>query len=85
MARIPPETIARWQETATDWLAANAKKDGRPATIQDVTTGRDAWTVAHCAGLLADAYRIDGIHDAHIQTALGKVFPDAVFRDAKRY
>ncbi len=81
MAKIPAEIVDRWRATAAEWIAANCKN----ATIESVVLGRDAWTVAHRAGLTEEAYRDRGIHDAHIQTALQAIFPNVVFRDAKRY
>lgn len=57
-------------------------------TKEDVKTGRDAWSIAHKAGITRRAYDLPrelGVNDAHIQTALEDIFPNAVFRDAKRY
>jgi hypothetical protein len=65
---------------ADSWLAA------RGNARADIKTGRDAWTVAHGAGITSHAYDLArDITDAHIQTALERVFPHAVFHDAKRY
>ena len=51
-----------------------------------IIEGWQAWKVAHKAGVLDDAYSISrDITDGHIQTALEKIFPCAVFKDAKRY
>ena len=59
---------------------------GRNLTRDDVKTGRDAWNIAHKASITNHAYAIDrDVLDAHIQTALQRVFPNAVFRDKKRY
>jgi hypothetical protein len=83
MSKIPSAIVADWRERATRWLVENTKN---ATSCTDVKTGRDAWLVAHRAGLCAEAYAMSrDIHDAHIQTALEKVFPNAVFRDAKRY
>ena len=83
MAKIPAETVNAWLARAAQWLTDNVS----PVTAcTDVKTGRDAWTVAHGAGLCREAYDMArGIHDAHIQTALQAIFPNAVFRDAKKY
>lgn len=55
-------------------------------TRDDILTGRDAWAVAHKAGVTRDAYDISrDICDAHIQTALAALMPRAVFKDVKRY
>jgi hypothetical protein len=51
-----------------------------------ITEGWQAWRVAGKAGVLDDAYSIGrDITDGHVQTALEKIFPCAVFKDAKRY
>tara|TARA_R110000868_G_scaffold76760_10_gene220473 strand:- start:610 stop:846 length:237 start_codon:yes stop_codon:yes gene_type:complete len=53
---------------------------------RDITTGREAWQIAHRAGIVRHAYDIDrSITDAHVQTALEAIFPYAVFKDKKRY
>ena len=52
---------------------------------EDVKTGVDAWTVAHETGITKTAYALPNVVDAHIQTALGVIFPNAVFKDSKRY
>lgn len=55
-------------------------------TRELIATGRDAWTVAHRAGITRHAYGLGrDVNDAHIQTVLERVFPNAVFRDPKRY
>ena len=62
----------------------------RGYTFADIVTGRDAWSVLHQSG----AYRAIGddfvggypdYKDAHLQTALAHVMPNAVFKDAKVY
>jgi hypothetical protein len=51
-----------------------------------ITEGWQAWRVAGKAGVLDDAFAISrDITDGHIQTALEKIFPAAVFKDPKRY
>jgi hypothetical protein len=70
-----------WSNRAAAWLAANAPQ----LTRESIATGRDAWTVAHRAGLTAEAYEDRNVTDAHIQTALENIFPNAVFQDRKRY
>lgn len=55
-------------------------------TLADVTTGRDAWAVAHNAGIASHAYALSrDVFDSHIQTALEAIMPNAVFQDKKRY
>jgi hypothetical protein len=59
---------------------------GHGYSRSDIKTGAQAWAVASRAGITHDAYAIDrSINDAHIQTALEKIFPEAVFKDPKRY
>lgn len=59
-------------------------------TFLDVKTGQDAWNVLFKSG----AYRAIGddfiggypdYKDAHFQTALARLMPNAVFKDAKVY
>ena len=55
-------------------------------TRDSITEGWQAWKVADMAGVTRDAYEISrDICDAHIQTVLEKILPNAVFKDAKRY
>jgi hypothetical protein len=83
MAKIAADTVTAWRARCEDWLAAHPTVR---ATLADIKTGRDAWTVGHCSGVVREAYDMGrDIHDAHIQTALQAIFPNAVFRDAKRY
>lgn len=51
-----------------------------------VETGSMAWSLAGKLGLSREAYDISrDITDAHIVTALKKVFPNAVFKDRYHY
>jgi hypothetical protein len=77
--RLPQETIERWRK----WCALELAN--RKMTCADIKTGRDAWAAASLCGILRDAYSDNAIKDAHIQTALEKIFPEAEFKDAKRY
>lgn len=53
---------------------------------EQIATGRDAWSVASAAGITRHAYDLSrDITDGHIQSALERVFPKAVFRDRKIY
>lgn len=79
--KISNETVDRWIKLVDSWFAANALTLGRNA----VAHGRDAWTVANRAGLTREAYEDRTITDGHIQTALERIFPNAVFRDKKVY
>ena len=72
--------IPEWQQRAQSWLFE------RDLLCSDVTTGVDAWTVAHSTGITREAYSIDrSVVDAHIQTALKQIFPNAVFKDRPHY
>jgi hypothetical protein len=72
--------LSDYTARADSWLAA------RGYTRADIKTGRDAWAVAHGADITRHAYSLSrDIVDAHIQTALERIFPHAVFSDAKRY
>lgn len=76
MAKIDAMTINKWTLDCEDWLLRNTVG----ATRFNVETGEDAWTVAHWAGIVREAYALgQGIHAAHIQTALEKIFPNAFF------
>lgn len=79
--------LDNWEERARQWLIDHAAKTGHPlARLEDVDRGVDAWAVAHSAGLTREAYDMGrDINDAHIQTALEKIFPNAYFKDKKRY
>lgn len=74
MAKISKETIADWTARA-DVVIDRAT----------VVTGLAAWDMAHKLGFTNEAYKDRDILDAHIQTALEKVFPNAVFKDKKVY
>lgn len=73
MATIPQETVARW----TKWV--DLELANRKLSRGDIKTGRDAWSAASICGILRDAYSDNAIKDAHIQTALKRIFPNAVF------
>lgn len=81
MPRIPSSTIARWTAQADAFLASLTP----PITRDQVSTGADAWNVAHRTGMCREAYEDRDIVDAHIKTALQTVFPQAVFKDKYRY
>ena len=72
--------IETYRGMARGWMKANGY------TSRDVTTGRSAWAIAHKCGITNHAYGLSrDVVDAHIQTVLARIFPDAVFQDAKRY
>ena len=75
------ENIPSWTIQVEHWLKVNAT-----TTRHDVKTGRDAWIVAHRAGVTHAAYDLSrDVTDGHIQSALERVFPNAVFQDRKVY
>lgn len=72
--------LENYTSKACEWLAE------RNLELSSVQSGRDAWTIAHQCGITRHAYDISrDITDAHIQTALEKIFPNVTFRDKKRY
>ena len=75
--KITPDEVKRYRDMAAEWLAD--KK------TTDILTGSDAWTVANQSGILRLAYQNPSITDAHIQTALEAIFPNAIFKNRKRY
>lgn len=87
MALIGAEYIEQFKSLADIWLAERDLSRGQ------VTAGTDAWHIAFKAGITDICYGntskdlpgIENCVDAHIQTALQKVFPNVVFRDKKVY
>ncbi len=87
MAKINQDMIDQFRMMAAYRLAR------LDMTCADITLGRDAWTVASTSGILNYCYgnsaldipAIDGCNDAHIQTALRAIFPNAVFKDKLHY
>lgn len=73
------ETVERWCKLCADHLAL------RGETLADVQTGVKAWATAHDTGITREAYSVRSVIDAHIQTALERIFPNAVFKDRKVY
>lgn len=81
MAKIDNATVNNWRSLCETWLQNKYSK-----SLDWITTGKDAWTVAHAVEIPRQAYALGrDIHDAHIRTALEKIFPKAVFRDKKVY
>ena len=81
MPRIDDDTVSRWRGVCRGWLEQNA----RHLTLADIDTGINAWAVAHRSGITKEAYQDRNITDGHIQTALQRIFPNAVFKDKKVY
>ncbi|MFZ3194081.1 MAG: hypothetical protein WA154_12865 [Moraxellaceae bacterium] len=82
MAKFPKHIVDMWAANCASYLKRNSRNG---ATLADVTTGAGAWEVAHRAGVVNDAYSDSTVTDGHIQTALAAIFPNAIFKDAKRY
>lgn len=89
MAKIPAETVERWAGLVDRHFDLTGHGERR----EHIVLGKSAWTLAHRVGILDEAYGntakdmpgIEGVNDAHIQTALERIFPEAVFNDPKRY
>lgn len=79
MAYFDKETVGRWTALVRAYL------DDKEITRHEVTQGWSAWAIAGKAGILREAYNDRRVTDAHIQTALEKIFPECEFRDAKRH
>lgn len=77
--KIPASKI---QEVITEVDAYLRKYNITRSTI---IVGVDAWTLAHRVKFTDWAYAQPGLNDAHIQTALQRIFPNVVFKDKKRY
>jgi hypothetical protein len=77
--KITGQEIGVWSRRADSFLASKGLKRA------DVMLGVDAWTVAHKTDVIADAYKDPSIVDAHVQTALEQIFPNASFKEPKRY
>jgi len=80
MAKFGKDTIESWRSRIQDWLLANSNLD-----TSKILTGRDAWTVAHMSGIVREAHEDRSVVDAHIQTVLEQIFPNAVFKSKKVY
>ncbi|MFA5311685.1 MAG: hypothetical protein WC375_00035 [Methanomassiliicoccales archaeon] len=70
--KVDKPTFLRWQKYVSLLLQENNK------TAEDITTGVQAWNVAHKLDIPKEAYHM-GLNDTHIQTALKRIFPNAVF------
>jgi hypothetical protein len=85
MPRIDAQTTDRWRGLIDAYLLGKLSPAGEGLTRHSIETGRDAWSIASAAGVLRDAYADRTIVDAHIQTALERIFPHARFNDRKVY
>ena len=79
MTKFDDGTVARWKNLVAEGLAPLGED------FSSVTTGVQAWNIAHNLGIVKEAYKDPTVFDAHIQTALEKIFPACVFKDKKRY
>lgn len=87
MAFISNEQIEEFRKLATEWLA------DKGLTPEQIETGSNAWSVAVRSGITDICYGnsakdepgIPGCVDAHIKTALTKIFPNAIFKDKYQY
>jgi len=76
MVKFNQEVVDRWSGMADKHLMLVARVN-RLAVVE----GSMAWLVAHRCGITNEAYSDRSVTDAHIVTALKKVFPNAVFKD----
>lgn len=79
MSKFNAETINRWTAMAADYLGRNGYD------LSDVKLGVEAWDIAHYVGITKEAYEDRSVVDAHIVSALRKIFPDVVFKDKYTY
>ena len=78
--KIDKATFDRWRKFCVLLLREHGY------TLEDVKTGVDAWNIAYKLDIPKEAYHIDdSIVDAHIKTALQRIFPNAVFKDTYHY
>ena len=78
--KIDKQTLERWNKFCVLLLAEHGYK------TDQVKTGREAWNIAHKLDIPKEAYHIDdSIVDAHIVTALKRIFPNAIFKDTCNY
>jgi hypothetical protein len=87
MSHIEKHTISAWTEAVDSWFEANSGVTDRHGITHrnHVVRGVDAWSIAHRVGIMEQAYKNTKTVDAHIQTALEKVFPNVKFKDPKVY
>ena len=72
--KVNPEMLERWEKYSELYCRDFGK------TCDDVKTGLQAWNIAHALGIPKEAYHVDdSINDAHIETALGRIFKNAIF------
>jgi len=82
MAKFDTATVTRWAKMAEMFLL---RLEGVTGTTKDIHLGVEAWTIAHLSGITSEAYDDRSVTDAHIKTALEKIFPNANFKDRYSY
>lgn len=87
MAKFDNATVVRWTEMVDSWFSKNFGVTDRAGITHrtHVTDGSSAWTIAHRSGVTDVAYADRSVTDAHIVSALKKIFPNAVFKDRYTY
>jgi hypothetical protein len=79
--KISQEDIVLLRAKILEYLENVANfMDGKPKSVDIVETGWGAWELLHRSGgykFLSERY--PEVKDAHIQTALKRIFPQAVF------
>ena len=79
MAYFSSKQVNEFHTMISDWLKPHN------LSCEDIKTASDAWTVAHRSGVTEICYSDRNCVDAHIKTALTKIFPNAVFKDKYNY
>ena len=80
MAKFKADKIEEYRKI----IEVHAEANG--IDISKITTETQAWMIAKNAGVINAMYRFDpDVRDAHIQTALGKIFPNAEMNHHQRY
>jgi len=61
----------QWRQKISEWLFSE-----KQLLIDDITTPGDAWYIARVSGCMKDVFGSRDITDAHIVTALKKIYPN---------
>lgn len=81
MMKISQEDIILLRSKIVEFLEDGSNfKDGKPKSVDVIETGWAAWELLHRSGgykFLSERY--PDLKDVHIQTALKRIFPGAVF------
>jgi len=81
--KISPTQVMRWSDRV-DQAFLNISSE-EPWTRLKVVTGYHAWALAHNLNIYREACEDYTVVDAHVQTALETIFPNAIFFDRKVY